>query len=78
MHHLYHPGYQKGVEEVVACHVETEATYRPGDTSSLRPSQFKVHEIFVGTIFDTRNKRFYEDLMLLSFHHLKLEKVINY
>lgn len=43
MHCLDHSRYQKGVEEVMVYHVETETTYIPGDTINLRPNQFMVH-----------------------------------
>jgi hypothetical protein len=39
------------VEEVMAHHGKVEATFRASDTSELRPIQFKVQELFLGTNF---------------------------
>jgi hypothetical protein len=38
------------MEEFMAYHGKSEATFGEGDTSKLRPIKFKV-QIFVGTIF---------------------------
>jgi hypothetical protein len=51
------------VEEVMVNHRKAEATFGESATSELRPIQFKV-QIFVGTIFETRNTKFFEEYVI--------------
>jgi hypothetical protein len=54
--HPDHRRYQKRVEEVVVCYMETEATCRPGDASNLRPNHFEVPVVLLAQFLRPRIK----------------------